>query len=300
MLHFKQLSLVLPVALIAATLAACGQTSSNNAAKSSSVSTSSSTAASYKDSDFDHSNEGSPIATVGNDNSTLQNSPAAKEALNRLITAQPLTQRNRIKVLNNDLQAQLGQVALPQVTGLGQGSQNLNIAYTGNHNNYTINYTVGDTPLAFNSPIVNKQNPYAVLQKQTFNSANEAKQQISYIVAEDTFRGMPVTGLKSGITAFYDQGAGHSNLYWNEGNWSLGVKANSLADQKPDPLAHQTLDLLDQYYLPAPKSVGQISFNSTITPRMRDQVIKWQDGNIVFTLTAHDPETAIKMAASIH
>lgn len=300
MLHFKQLSLVIPVALIAVTLAACGQTGSNNAASSSSSSATSSAASSFKHSDFDNSNEGSPIATFGNDNDTLQNNPSAKKALNRLITAQPVTQRNRIKVLNTDLQAKLGKVALPQVTGLGQGSQNLNIAYTGNHDNYTINYTVGDKPIPFNNPAVNQQNPYAVLQKQTFNSANEAKQQISYIVAEDAFSGMPATGLKSGITAYYDQGAGHTNLYWNEGNWSLGVKANSLANQKPDSLAHQTLDWLDQYFLPAPKSVGQISFNSTIAPRMRDQVIKWQDGNIVFTLTAHDPETAIKMAASIH
>ncbi|MCM0599257.1 hypothetical protein [Periweissella fabalis] len=299
MLNFKKLSLVVPVALIAGTLAACSQPGSNNAADSSSTTSSSSSASNTNNNDVDNSNAGSPIATVGNDNNTLQNNPSAKRALDRLIKAQPTPQRDRIKVLNTDLQAKLGKVALPQVTGLGQGSENLNIAYTGNHNNYTINYTVGDKPLAFNSPAVTKQNPYAVLQKQTFNSADEAKKQISYIVAEDAFSGMPVTGLKSGITAFYDQGAGHSNLYWNEGNWSLGVKANSLANQKPDPLAHQVLDWLDQYFLPAPKSVGQISFNSTITPRMRDQVIKWQDGNIVFTLTAHDPETAVKMAASI-
>ncbi|MCM0599258.1 hypothetical protein [Periweissella fabalis] len=290
MLTFKKFSLVIPVALLVGTLAGCSQASSKTTNSSSS-----SDPTNTIDSDPHPSRNSSSIDTT-----TTQDNPAAEESTAGLIKAQPTTQRNRIKDLNTSLKEKLGNVALPQVSGLTQGNQNLNITFNGDHNNYTINYTVGDKPLEFNKTAVNGQNPYAVLQKQTFSSANEAKQQVSYVVAEDAFGGMPVTGLKAGITAFYDQGAGNTHLYWNEGNWSLGVKTDINDDKKPDILAHQVVDWLDHYYLPAPKEVGQIAFNSTISPEIRDQVIRWQDGTMVFTLTANDPETAIKMVASMH
>ncbi|WP_260209654.1 hypothetical protein [Lactiplantibacillus pentosus] len=63
-------------------------------------------------------------------------------------------------------------------------------------------------------------------------------------------------------------------------------------------MAKQTVNTLESYYLPAPKSVGSIQLEAISTDGLQ-QVIQWQAGRVVYKVSAHDATTAIKLAASM-
>lgn len=288
-IKMKKFTLLVPILLLGLTLSACGNSKS---AESSSSSKASSSATSSVSSN--NSSTSSSAATSSSNTSTTTSTSTRKE--NKAVTT--AVSGSRISQLNKQLESSLGNIALPQDDGLTNGSNNLNIRYTGSSSNYQIFYSVGNTPTSFNNPTLTQQNAYAVLQKQSFGSKSDAASQINYLPASGN-QGLPTVNLGSGITGYKDQGAGNIHLLWNEGHWSLSVHAINIENQDPTPLAKQTVTLLNQYFLPAPNKIGQISFDVNIEPGARDQVISWQDGSSVYTLSAHDPATAIKMVASI-
>lgn len=294
-MFFKKIMPVIAILLLTLVLTACGKEVPNT--------TSQSTNSISSDNNHDSSIGNNSSDDQTDDSATSSNEP--RPHINMLEpdtkTVQeyhsPISVSSRIQDLNKQLRAHIGKIALPQADGLAQGSDNLNMRYTGDSSNYSIFYTVGNTPIKFNSGLVAKQNPYAVLTKQTFASADEAKQQIAF-EDKQTLAGLPTTDLGSGLHGALDQGAGTIRVMWNEGRWSIRVNANALEKQDPQPLAKEVVRLLDRYLLPAPNQLGQITLTPNIMPEARDQIIKWQDGNIVYSLVAHDPRTAIKMVAS--
>lgn len=285
----KKFALLIPVALLSFTLAACGNSkSADNSSSSSSTSATSTTGKTNPSSSTTTSASSSSVSTASKQVATSNAATSSSKS----------NSSTRLENLNQQLTTKLGNVSLPQADGLDQGSNNLNIRYTGSSANYQIFYSVGNHPVAFNDASLSQQNPFAVLQKQTFSSKADAANQINYLPASGN-KGLPTVSLSKDITGYKDQGAGNIHLLWNEGRWSLSVHASNIANQDPIPLAKQTISLLDQYFLPAPKTIGQVSFDVNIEPGARDQIISWQDGISVYSLTAHDPATAIKMVASI-
>lgn len=280
----KKFALTIPIILISLTLAACGQTKSADKASQASSTTSSSTTS---------SSATSSSTSAQNSSSASSSKTPSKEAAVSLASS-----TSRLGQLNHKLQTKLGNIALPQADGLTNGSANLNIRYTGDAKNYQIFYSVGNQPREFNAAVLTKENPYAILQKETFASNAQAAEKINHINA-DANKGLPATDLGSGITGHSEMGAGNIHLVWNEGNWSLSVHAINIENQDPKPMAKQIVQLLNTYRLPAPNQYGQIQFDVNIIPGDRNQIIKWQEQNIVYTITAHDPTTAIKLAASI-
>lgn len=280
----KKFGLVIPVVLLGFTLAACGHSDSAN--KSTSTNSATSQSSTSQNTSTSSSSSTDAATTSGTQNQSKQ--LAVKKA----------STTSRIGQLNHQLQAALGDIALPQADGLQKGSQNLNVRYTGNTTNYQIFYSVGNQPSAFNAAALSKQNPYATLKKETFSSNAQAAAQINHIDAQAN-KGLPTTDLGSGLTGYADRGAGNIHLLWNEGNWSLSVHAINIENQDPTPMAKKVVQLLNTYSLPAPNKYGQIQFDVNINPGARDQIIKWQEQNIVYTIEAHNPTTAIKFAASI-
>ena len=232
---------------------------------------------------------------------TTHSSKTARErasAANKSVT-QP-TATSRLAALNQQLTKTLGKQALvPQVDGLTSGSSKLNMRYSGDAANYTINYSVGQQAQPFNAAAVVDETAYATVTKTTYATTNAAAQQVGYRDNKST-AGLPTVDLGHQITAHIDAGAGQRYIMWNEGRWSLTVHANMMHEDAGVALAKQAVATFEQVYLPAPQSVGAITFDAISSGSgPLDQVIQWQAGKVVYQVKAQEIATAIKMAASM-
>ena len=222
----------------------------------------------------------------------------AASAANKSVT-QP-TATNRLAALNQQLTKTLGKQALvPQVDGLTSGSSKLNMRYSGDAANYTIHYSVGQQAQPFNAAAVADETAYATVTKTTYATTNAAAQQVGYRDNKST-AGLPTVDLGHQITAHIDAGAGQRYIMWNEGRWSLTVHANMMHEDAGVALAKQAVATFEQVYLPAPQSVGAITFDAISSGSgPLDQVIQWQAGKVVYQVKAQEMATAIKIAASM-
>ncbi|WP_076635470.1 hypothetical protein [Lactiplantibacillus plantarum] len=232
---------------------------------------------------------------------TTRSSKTARErasAANKSVT-QP-TATTRLAALNQQLTNTLGKQALvPQVDGLTSGSSKLNMRYSGDAANYTIHYSVGQQAQPFNATAVVDETAYATVTKTTYATTNAAAQQVGYRDNKST-AGLPTVDLGHQITAHIDAGAGQRYIMWNEGRWSLTVHANMMHEDAGVALAKQAVATFEQVYLPAPQSVGTITFDAISSGSgPLDQVIQWQAGKVVYQVKAQEMATAIKMAASM-
>lgn len=207
-------------------------------------------------------------------------------------------QTARIAVFNRKLRNVLRGGMLPTTDGLNNGSNRLNIRYTGDVNNYAIFYSVGKKAKNFNDDNVAHEIPYAEFTKRTYSTTEEAAQQIEHRSTAD-FKGLPTVSLGHNIQGYLDAGAGQRYLNWNEGNWSFGVHATALQGEKLEQMSKQIVSLLEEHMLPVPRLYGQVSFEVGNQNGQRNQNIIWQDEKTVFKLSAHNFKTAIKMAASV-
>ncbi|WP_436664437.1 hypothetical protein [Lactiplantibacillus plantarum] len=232
---------------------------------------------------------------------TTRSSKTARErasAANKSVT-QP-TATTRLAALNQQLTKTLGKQALvPQVDGLTSGSSKLNMRYSGDAAKYTIHYSVGQQAQPFNATAVVDETAYATVTKTTYATTNAAAQQVGYRDNKST-AGLPTVDLGHQITAHIDAGAGQRYIMWNEGRWSLTVHANMMHEDAGVALAKQAVATFEQVYLPAPQSVGAITFDAISSGSgPLDQVIQWQAGKVVYQVKAQEMATAIKMAASM-
>ncbi|EQM55429.1 hypothetical protein N692_02260 [Lactiplantibacillus plantarum EGD-AQ4] len=229
--------------------------------------------------------------------STAQSSSSSNSQSSTKTTTATTSGTTRLATLNQQLTKALGNVLLPQSDGLTSGSQKLNVRYQGSQANYTVSYSVGQTAQAFNSKAVAKETPYATVNKKTYASNQAAAQAVGHRNASDA-KGLPTVDLGHQITGYLDSGAGQRYILWNEGQWSLQVHTYTTQNDSGVALAKQTVNTLESYYLPAPKSVGSIQLEAISTDGLR-QVIQWQAGRVVYKVSAHDATTAIKLVASM-
>ena len=173
-------------------------------------------------------------------------------------------------------------------------------ATTGTHDqaNYNILYFAEDEPIAIDDKQLNDLTPIASFNKQTFDSEEEATEAVNQVL---DLQGEAVD-LGFGITGYLQGAAGSTYLNWQEGNWSLVVKTLNQSDDDPTQLAQAVVTYLEEVFLPAPQSVGQITLNgSTNETEMtyQSQIIIWQAGRTVYQVSHSDPMQAIKMVGSI-
>lgn len=95
-------------------------------------------------------------------------------------------------------------------------------------------------PGALNAAALKNENPYAVLTKKTYDSNDQAGQQIDQ---HDIENGLPKVNLGSNIHGTIDSAAGSEYLTWNEGRWNLTVHADRVANEDATQLGKQTVQL---------------------------------------------------------
>ncbi|GEP24605.1 hypothetical protein [Lentilactobacillus diolivorans] len=276
-------TLLIVGAMLALVLGGCG----NQSQSKNSSSTSESTSAKSSSSNSSTSSNSSSAAS----SSTASGSSAAAHRSDANTNTYL-----RLSKFNQQLTQKLGSIKLPKNDGLSEHNGYVNVRYSGDQANYQISYSVGDQARALNATALKNENPYAVLTRKTYDSNDQAGQQIDQ---HDIENGLPKVNLGSNIHGTIDSAAGSEYLTWNEGRWNLTVHADRVANEDATQLGKQTVQLLDSYTLPVPNTKGAIMFDSQIVDRQRDQKIAWQDGNSVYTLQTHSPETGIRMAASI-
>ncbi|MBU7448599.1 MULTISPECIES: hypothetical protein [Lactiplantibacillus] len=307
-MRFKSL-FILPLALLLVGCSTNQSTTKSDASSSSARKTTTvSKKASVKQSKKAATKSKSKAAATSTRQTSKQTTSSSKQSSTAKASSSASTQSStkattttngttRLATLNQQLTKALGNVLLPQTDGLTSGSQQLNVRYQGSQANYTVSYSVGQTAQAFNSQAVAKETPYATVNKKTYASNQAAAQAIGHRNASDA-KGLPTVDLGHQITGYLDSGAGQRYILWNEGQWSLQVHTYTTQNDLGVALAKQTVNTLESYYLPAPKSVGSIELEAISTDGLR-QVIQWQAGRVVYKVSAHDATTAIKLAASM-
>lgn len=157
-----------------------------------------------------------------------------------------------------------------------------------------VTYYVVNEETPFNDSSLNSQTPVAQFQRHTFDSTETAQNEVGQIYDPN---GQQVD-LGHNITGYQTAGAGSSFLGWKEGNWSLLVRANNLEQEDPKPLAKQTVEYLEEAFLPVPQRAGQISLQVTPSDFQSNTVV-WQNNQTVYTLMNADAMNSLKMAVSM-
>lgn len=196
--------------------------------------------------------------------------------------------------LTKDLSSKLSDTLFPQNAGLSDSAKNIHIRYNGNSADSTIYYSTGSDALALNDSSLKGEKPYAVLAKRSYSSTSEAQSHLDYTAASE-IKGLPKVDLGHSIVGHTQSGAGQQYISRNEGNWSISVHGSPVNNTTPKKLAVSSVNMFENYSLPAPNTQGVVKFNVGSSA----QVITWQAGNVVYRLQATDPAVAIRMAASM-
>ncbi|MFD1125489.1 hypothetical protein ACFQ22_09020 [Lentilactobacillus raoultii] len=295
MRHKKLIGLAAGLLLVVGGLSGCNSNKQSQGSQDNGSKVSKSSKTDMQNSSSDQSSSSATSQAQSSSNSEQSSSTAQSSSS----SSQTPATSSRIGTLTDQLQQKLGNVKLPTDDGLSSQDAHLNIRYSGNQNDYTIYYSVGNQALDLNASAVKNETPYATFQKKTYSSTSQAASAIDYSQAS-TNKGLPKVKLSSQITGYENAGGGQRYISWNEGHWSIAVHGSVVNNTTPKKTAIHAVSLFDQYMLPAPQKYGAIEFNvHGANDHTRDQTISWQDGQSVYTLKGADIDTAVQMAASV-
>ena len=298
----KKIGLISSAFLLTLALAACGGGKSTENTDSRSSAAESTTFESTKASATKESS--SKAATKSSDakpsGTTIADSKATASSTKEAANNGSAEKQSPAKNANPDDQANqvLNQLAnmfpgqgLPQAILTSQTNNFLTAATTSqaDQNNFRVLYYAEKEAIPVNDARVNQ------FEKKTYGSDAEAKNAVNQIIDNG---GQPVD-LGYNITGYKQGAAGSSYLSWQEGNWSLVVRASNINGESPDDLAKNVVNILEQETLPAPNTVGQITLNVAGTTDYNRNSVVWQAGTVVYSVHHFDPIQAVKMATSI-
>lgn len=236
----------------------------------------------------------SSATKVSKEMSSSSSSTVASSISSQASSVKEDTTDSRIQELNQKLSMALGTTKKPTVDGLNENHNRLNMHYVSNAYGYTVYYSVGATAKEFNESTLASEMPYATFNKTAYVSTEAAVTAVNHHAQET---GLPVIDLGSGVQGTIDRGAGQAYLTWQAGRWSVTVHASPVMGQDPVAMSKQLVALFNQYSLPIPSQVGAGNFD--VTDNGLNQTITWQEGAILYKISAHSAETVIKMASSM-
>ncbi|WP_270693811.1 hypothetical protein [Enterococcus faecalis] len=298
----KKIGLISSAFLLTLALAACGGGKSTENTDSRSSAAESTTVESTKASATKESSSKATTKSSDAKPSGTTTASSTKEAANNgsaekqspAKNANPDDQANQ--VLNQLANMFPGQ-GLPQAILTSQTNNFLTAATTSqaDQNNFRVLYYAEKEAIPVNDARVNQLTPISSFEKKTYGSDAEAKNAVNQIIDNV---GQPVD-LGYNITGYKQGAAGSSYLSWQEGNWSLVVRASNINGESPDDLAKNVVNILEQETLPAPNTVGQITLNVAGTTDYNRNSVVWQAGTVVYSVHHFDPIQAVKMATSM-
>ena len=276
-------------------LAACGgkgktaesSSSSKNTEKTSQTSKSTSTSTT-KSSTTKSSTSESSTKTSSTETKTSESNAAVKTESN--------TPAKQADTVLSQLNTAFSTTHLPQAILTSRTAEYLTAATTSaaDQANFRILYYAETSPIEVNDLAVNDLQPIASFEKETYASNEAAASAVNQIIDNG---GNPID-LGYGITGHQQGAAGSTFLSWQEGNWSLVVRASNINGEVAEPVAKETVAYLETAMLPAPQTVGQISLTASTSDSYQTNSVVWQEGAVVYTIQHFDPLQALKMAVS--
>ncbi|WP_348922000.1 hypothetical protein [Enterococcus rotai] len=271
-------------------LAACGgkgktaesSSSSKNTEKTSQTSKSTSTSTTKS------STSESSTKTSSTETKTSESNAAVKTESN--------TPAKQADTVLSQLNTAFSTTHLPQAILTSRTAEYLTAATTSaaDQANFRILYYAETSPIEVNDLAVNDLQPIASFEKKTYASNEAAASAVNQIIDNG---GNPID-LGYGITGHQQGAAGSTFLSWQEGNWSLVVRASNINGEVADPVAKEAVAYLETAMLPAPQTVGQISLTASTSDSYQTNSVVWQEGAVVYTNQHFDPIQALKMAVS--
>lgn len=167
-----------------------------------------------------------------------------------------------------------------------------NARYSGDHDNYTVDFYGHNRGVALNDSRLNDSQPFLTLSKKTYGSRTEATATIKYSNGKADVN-LPHVDLGYNIVGIVNSGAGQRYLHWNEGRWSLGVRG-SATGQDPKKTARKVVALTQSYALPTPETRGSGTFEVD-----KGGTISWVEGKAVYTLNSANYQALLVSAASL-
>lgn len=171
----------------------------------------------------------------------------------------------------------------------------LNIAMDKQSDSLAVLYYIMDTPLVLNDQSLNHQAAFARYKMEQFDTKAAAQKAVAYQFDD----GGKKVDLGHDITAYSQGAAGSTYLNWQEGNWSILLRASNVTGQDGTELAKEVVNYLEKAALPAPKDVGQITIDMSQSGYEGNQVV-WQEGTTVYTVAHEDTIPALEMAVSMN
>lgn len=257
--------------------------SSKESQQSSTAASSSSSSASSSSKEAAKSSASSSFKEAKKDSSSEESSNSTNSALTK--------GNQRMMALRSQLKGKLGSGEKFPTAHLINGVENAR--YTGDSKNYTVYYYGGNRGVKLNDSRLNKAPAFVSLTKKSYSSQGSATASIEYTSSESTV-GLPGVDLGSNITGTMDSGAGQKYLHWNEGRWSMTVRASSVRGQDPTKEARQIVAMTQSYYLPAPETRGSATFEIN-----NGGTLSWVRGDSVYTMRSTNYEVLIAMASSL-
>ncbi|MBO0473006.1 hypothetical protein IGL98_000842 [Enterococcus sp. DIV0840] len=206
------------------------------------------------------------------------------------------TPAKQAEAVLNQLNKDFPNNQLPQAILTSQTAEYLTAATTSaaDQGSFRILYYAEDHGIAVNDLAVNDLQPIASFEKKSYGSNDEAAGAVNQIIDN----GGRQIDLGYGITGYQQGAAGSSFLSWQEGNWSMVVRASNIGGEVAEPLAKEAVAYLETAMLPAPQSVGQISLTASISDSYQNNSVVWQKGTTVYTIQHFDALQALKMTVS--
>ncbi|MBO0471081.1 hypothetical protein JZO66_11040 [Enterococcus sp. DIV0242_7C1] len=242
--------------------------------------------------------ENSTKSSTSASSSTKASSSSETKTSETQTAAQPQsnTPEKQAKAVLDELNSLFPNNTLPQSLLTSRTAEYLTAATTStaDQTNFRILYYAEDHPIAVNDLAVNNLQPIASFEKKSYGSAEEAAGAVGQII--DT--GGNKVDLGYGITGYEQGAAGSTYLSWQEGNWSLVVRASNIGGEVAEPLAKEVVTYLEKAMLPAPQNLGQISLTASTSDSYQINTVVWQKGTTIYTIKHFDPLQAVKMAVS--
>lgn len=212
------------------------------------------------------------------------------------IKSEKNTPAKQAEAVLNQLNKEFPNDQLPQAILTSQTPEYLTAATTSaaDQGNFRLLYYAENRAIAVNDLAVNDLQPIASFEKKSYESTTAAASAVNQIIDN----GGRQVDLGYGITGYQQGAAGSSFLSWQEGNWSMVVRASNVGGEKAEPLAKEAVAYLETAMLPAPQNVGQLSLTTTKSDSYQNNSVVWQRGTTVYTIQHFDALQALKMTVS--
>ncbi|MDT2955270.1 hypothetical protein P7I46_11540 [Enterococcus casseliflavus] len=250
-----------------------------------------------KDQETSQASTAETTATTMVESTQTQKSSQSETSQSSASTSQAVSEDSSNTSSTTDIYSQIQAVfpdlVLPKDVPLASGKV-LNAATAGSQSDASILYYGLDQQLSLNDKALNEETPLAAFQSKEYQSADEAAAAVN-VTADD---GGQAVDLGYGITGHMQGAAGSSYLSWQEGNWSLTVRAVNQEEQDPVPVAKEVVAYLEEAMLPAPE-VGQITIDMGKNDHTATTVV-WQQEKMLRTAQHQDARSALEMAVSMN